>query len=184
MECARGEEIGAYLDGELSPAAQHVFESHLSECPTCAAELRNQQGLLRTLDLALNAGPALELPDNFSRLVAVRAESDLGGVRSCRGNGRALRFTAALSLGALFLLAAGRSDVGPAGLKNLAFGLLGLLDIFSRLLFDLVLGLVIVLRAVGRWLIQTPSPVGSLSVIFFAGTLFMLVRQVRRFHRR
>jgi predicted anti-sigma-YlaC factor YlaD len=184
MECARGEEIGAYLDGELSPEAQHVFESHLSECLVCAAELRNQQGLLRTLDLALTARPAMELPDNFSRLVAVRAESDLGGVRSCRGNGRALRFTAALSVGALFLLAAGRGDVGPAGLKNLALVLFDLLDIFSRLLFDLVLGLVIVLRALGRWLVQTPSPLGSLSVRFCVGTLFMWVRQVRRFHRR
>lgn len=183
IKCARGEEIGAYLDGELSVDAQSIFESHLHDCAFCSAELRNQQGWLRTLDMALTGGPSLELPDNFTRLVAVRAESDLGGVRNLRGGGRALRLSAVLGLLGFFLLTFGRSELAPAGIKNFAMAILGLLDILSRTLLDLVFGLMVVLRAAGRWLVQTPSTLGVLSGLIFVITVIALARQLRRFHR-
>lgn len=182
-QCIRGEEIGAYLDGELSTEAQTAFETHLGMCPECAAELSNQKGLLRTLDLALTTAPSMELPANFSEVVALRAESDLGGLRTWQGGARALGITAGVGLCGLLLLALGRGDGAPKGIKDLALGMLGLLDIFSRLVFDLVFGLVVVLRAAGRWLVHSPSPLGFLSVLLFIVATLFLVRQVKRFHR-
>lgn len=182
-QCTRGEEIGAYLDGELSAEAQSMFESHLRTCPECVAELSNQKGLLRTLDLALTTAPSMELPANFSQVVALRAESDVGGLRTRQSGARALRIAIGVGLCGLLLLAIGRGDVAPKGIKELALGLLGLLDIFSRLVFDLLFGLVVVLRAAGRWLVHSPSPLGFLSVLLFIVATLFLVRQVKRFHR-
>jgi hypothetical protein len=184
VDCVLAEEIGAYLNGELSPAALAAFEGHLADCRTCGAELSDQKGLLHTLDLAFSPERSIELPNGFSRLVALRAESDVSGFRTWSGNGRALRLTAALGLGVGLLLVLGRGDRGPSVLKNLLLALVGLLDLLSRFFYDLAFGLVVVFRATVRWLVHAPSPWGKLSFVFFFGALIVLVRQVIRFHRR
>ena len=182
--CDRGEEIGAYLDGELSFDAQDSFESHLAACSDCSTELRAQQGLLRTLDFAFGSPePAVDLPDGFSHLVALRAESDVSGFRTWTGTGRALRLSAALGIGVVLLLGLGAGEKGVAGPKALALAVLGILDLLSRFVYDLLFGLAVILRAVGRWLVHTPSSLGALSIIFLVGAAALLARQVLRFHR-
>ncbi|KPK84411.1 MAG: hypothetical protein AMJ81_05615 [Phycisphaerae bacterium SM23_33] len=48
-ECQRAEELNAYHDGELPPAAGAEFEEHLRQCPRCAAELAHLRELSRLL---------------------------------------------------------------------------------------------------------------------------------------
>jgi hypothetical protein len=184
LVCDRGEEIGAYLDGELSFEGQHSFESHLAVCPDCSTELRAQQGLLRTLEFAFSsADPALDLPDGFSHLVALRAESDVSGFRTWTSAGRALRLSAALGIGVVLLLGIGAGEKAVAGPRDLALALLGILDLLSRFVYDLVFSLAVILRTVGRSLVQTPSPLGALSILLLVGAAVLLIRQVLRFHR-
>ena len=53
-----GEQLLAYLDGELSPEEARKVEAHVAQCPHCAAELAELralgQGLGQTLDTALS----------------------------------------------------------------------------------------------------------------------------------
>src|SRR5688572_33212946 len=78
--CPR-EEIAAYLDGELSGIALEHFETHVTECSECASELRSQRQLLCTLDAAFSSSSRIRLPENFTRVVATRAEHNLRGLR-------------------------------------------------------------------------------------------------------
>lgn len=50
--CGQNEEISAYIDGELVPAARRAFERHLEGCDVCrqgVARLQELQRQLRTL---------------------------------------------------------------------------------------------------------------------------------------
>jgi predicted anti-sigma-YlaC factor YlaD len=183
-QCIRGEEIGAYLDGELTADAEQVFEVHLGSCASCSSELRDQKGLLRTLDFAFGPERTIELPEGFSNIVALRAESDLSGFRSWSANGRALRVSAAVGLVALLLLGVGGSENGAATARSMLLAVLGLLDLISRSIYDLVLGLVVLVRALGRALVHSPSTFTLLAFVFFCGAAVVLVRQLARFHRR
>lgn len=48
--------ISAYLDGQLSPGARAVADTHLAECPVCRMELEQTRSILR--DLSMVARPA------------------------------------------------------------------------------------------------------------------------------
>lgn len=182
-QCVRGDEIGAYLDGELSAVDEGVFEDHLRKCAKCSTELREQKGLLRTLDLALATDRSFELPDGFTQGVALRAESDLSGFGSWSASGRAFRLCLAVGISVLLLLGLGGREGGTASGRNVLLAVLGLLDLLSRFVYDLVLGLAVVVRGVGRSLVYTPSPFGALSFVLFCGAALCLVRQLVRFHR-
>lgn len=49
-ECPHAQQLSAYHDGELSPAAGAEMEQHLRECPACAAELARLRELSGLLD--------------------------------------------------------------------------------------------------------------------------------------
>jgi len=51
--------LGAYLDGELNGLRLRQVEQHLSECPTCLAELEGMQGLSALLHETAPAGEFL-----------------------------------------------------------------------------------------------------------------------------
>jgi anti-sigma factor RsiW len=128
-DCER-DNIAAYLDGELSAPASARFEQHIRACPSCAAELNEQRRLLRALDMALEHGRGLPLPEDFARVVAARAQLDMRGVRAATERRRALRWCAWLFAACLLLfgaiagqmlMMAVRSTAAPAqSLVNLA----------------------------------------------------------------
>ena len=103
--CPR-EDIAAYLDGELSGAALEHFEAHITECADCATELRSQRQLLCTLDAAFSGSSRIELPENFTRVVATHAEHNLLGLREKSERRRALQLCALLAVAAFALLGA------------------------------------------------------------------------------
>ena len=88
-ECPRAD-IAAYIDGELTPREELALELHLAACPDCTGELNLQKQMLRALDCGLKDRTEIELPKNFAKTVATRAESNVSGLRSKEERFRAL----------------------------------------------------------------------------------------------
>jgi len=86
------ENIASYIDGELDPSHRAVLEEHVRQCARCASELQSQRLFMCQLDSALASPRELAVPPNFAQVVAVRAESDMRGVRQRSEHTKALRF--------------------------------------------------------------------------------------------
>lgn len=112
---AVGEQLSAYLDGELSEAEAEAVEAHLRDCPDCARLC----GALRTLRIDL-AGAQLDPPPELHTriMTRVRRENRLRRLR---------RITAAASVGvaAMFcfvIIGGAMARVGKADNAELAMG--------------------------------------------------------------
>jgi hypothetical protein len=68
--------------------------------------LRTQRQLLCTLEVAFNQTNGFDLPSNFTRVVTVRAENDLAGMRNGRERKRAMQLCVLLALISFGLLGA------------------------------------------------------------------------------
>ena len=91
-------EIAAYIDGELSPREEMDLELHFAVCGECAAEFNEQKKLLCALDFALDEKAEFELPEDFTKSVVVKAESNVSGLRRREERFRALYLCAILFL--------------------------------------------------------------------------------------
>ena len=180
----RGEEIAAYVDGELDAQARALFEEHLAECATCAEELKVQQSILRELDSALDEDVLGEMPANFARVVAARAQSDLSGVRERRERRRALRLCAALAAVAVALLGtAAVSESVLAPLRAIWRCGVAIFTLLGHALYDLGAGLAVISRGVGFHLLFESRGLGLLLVLLFVTALLMLRRLIAGYHR-
>ncbi len=74
IDCPGGE-IGAYIDGEVSPADETALEQHFAVCGICRAELNQQKTFLFVLNASLETETELELPKNFTKTIVANAES-------------------------------------------------------------------------------------------------------------
>lgn len=87
LETCERERVIAYLDSELSAPDELGFELHLTNCSACVAELNEQKRLLSVLESAFDENfgfsetPEIELPKDFAKKIATRAESDFQGLR-------------------------------------------------------------------------------------------------------
>lgn len=184
----QSEEIAAYLDGELDAPAVVLFERHLEECAACAEELQQQRRLLCTLDFALGgrAGADLQLPKNFSEIVAAHAQSDLGSLRTERAERRrALRLCVALAAASFVLLgsaALSESILKPLGLIIRQAGTL--LGFLGRALYDFGAGLAVIGRGVGGQTIFESQSLTSLVFLLLAVAVVLLPRLISSYHRK
>lgn len=178
------EEIAAYLDGELDARSSMLFERHLSECARCSQKLREQKQLLCALDMALNDDPALTLPKDFARVVAVHAQSDMSAVREGEERRRALHLLAALLACCAALLGfASLSDAVSAPLRLATRYCVSLAGLLWHTLYDAGTGVVIILRAVGRRFLLDLHPLSLLAFLLFAIALVLLMRLITNYHR-
>ncbi len=175
----QSEEIAAYLDGELSNLALAIFEDHLKECASCAADMEEQKRLLCTLDFALGGGDkSLPLPEGFAQTVAVRAENDMRGMRKISEHAVALRACVVLALVAFALLggaALSESVVRPAlaVFKHLA----SVVDVSGRVLFDAGAGLTVISRDLGGHLLFESHPLALFGSLLLLVALLLLLRR-------
>jgi anti-sigma factor RsiW len=122
--CSQTGEIAAYLDGELAAEAEISFERHVAACEICAERLNEQKRLLCALDFAFEDEKAFELPKDFVKSVAVRAESDVSGLNSKEERRRAFIITALLfSAGVLFGIVSKKLGVFEAALAQIKVSL-------------------------------------------------------------
>ena len=177
------EEVAAYLDGELDGAALGHFEEHVKECAECATELRAQRQLLCTLDVAFNHSSSFDLPSNFSRVVTVRAENDVAGMRSSRERKRAVQLCIVLALISFGLLGAATRAIVFDPLRSFLRVARVLSDLIWQVFSDAVSSASVLVRVVGRAVLDAQP--GSRFLLAFAFLLsvsclsFLIVRYRR-----
>jgi predicted anti-sigma-YlaC factor YlaD len=175
--------IAPYLDGDLEPSACTAFEEHLRGCADCDAELQAQRLFICDLDSALAQPSDLPVPQNFARIVAAYAESDMSGARNGAEHKRALRFCVILALLAFALLgvAAGKS-VFLSG-QLMAGKVLGVFGLLWRTLHDAAVGLTVISRVVGQLLLPESHLAGLAALFLLALALVLLSLLISSYHR-
>lgn len=182
QNCAT-EMIAAFIDGELDVNERVAFEVHLGKCVRCTAELLAQKQFMCELDSAM-AGPFnLEVPPNFARVVSVRAESDMRGVRAAAEHKRAFYYCLWLGVAAFALLGVSASKALLASVELLAVKAASIGEILLKAVYDAALSFTVVVRVLSGGLFSdTGLPkVSALVVAVFAiGLLSFLIS---RYHR-
>ena len=180
--CA-SENIAAFIDGELEVKERMAFEAHLGACDRCSFELLEQKQFMCELDSAL-AGPfELEVPHNFARIVSVRAESDMRGVRAASEHKRAFYYVALLALSAFALLGVTASQALLVRIELVAVKIISIGELLLRAVYDAALSFTVLVRVLSGGLLSDTglSKVSALVVVVFAiGLLSFLIS---RYHR-
>ena len=176
-------EIAVYIDGELAPREELVLEEHLASCEICRAELNEQKKLLCALDFFLEEKPAeIEIPKNFAKVVAARAESNVSGLRNRDERKRALFLC--LSLLFLILLGLGAETEKIFTTAAVVFERARAVAVFvAHLTYDIAFGIVVILRALANETVVSTA-LGIVFVIgFWLVSWFALSRIRNRLYR-
>ena len=174
--------IVAYVDGELSLADQVVFEQHLDTCTECRTDLRLHQQLNCELDSALTDQVRVVIPADFSRMVAARAVSDMGGVRSSAEKKKALIFCVLLAVAGFALMGGSARPLTLSLIRKLVAVTVGLFDLIWSAVYDLVLSVGVVSRVIGRkFIVETGN--GRTVVVLLAIAALLLSRLIASYHR-
>ena len=180
--CPR-EEIAAYLDGELDGDMATSFEAHVERCSDCAAELRSQRQLLCTLEAAFGTARHIELPENFTRVVAAHAENDMRGLRHKVERRRALQLCAALLFTAFLLLGAASNNLIFQPARAFLRITASALEVLLRTIADAAEGMAIVARMILRTTVAGPHGFGVLIALVFLVAISVLPRLIASYHR-
>jgi anti-sigma factor RsiW len=168
------EDVAAYLDGELNDAGVNRFEDHLNSCADCAAELRAQRQLLCTLDVAFNGTRAFQLPQDFTRIVTARAESDLSGMRNKHERRRALKLCAMLAVISFALLGAAARTVVFEPLRRFVRIAGSLLQLAWQAASEAVMGAAVVVRVIVRAVLPAPNSLALVILVAFLVSVSVL----------
>ncbi len=181
--CA-GEEIVAYLDGELDARALARFERHVGGCESCASALAAERQLFRELDSALSAEPQLEMPKNFAQVVAARAQADMSGVRGPAERRRALRLCGVLAAAAFALTGGAALTEGVfAPLRAVWKFCAAVAGFLGHALYDAGAGFAVISRGVGGRVLFGSRGAGALVLLLLVLALLMLRRLITGYHR-
>lgn len=178
------EDIAAYLDGELDAAAIDRFESHVAQCETCGVELRRQRQLVCTLEAAFSSQTKFDLPVDFTRVIATRAESDLRGVRSGTERYRAAKLCAMLGLVAFAILGAAPNNVVLQPARNAVQLCAHVFDLLWQAASHATESLAIILRVLTGGATGSSYLWPSLIGLTLIAAVSVLTRLIGRYHRR
>lgn len=176
------ERISAYIDGELAPAEELALEAHAANCKNCLAHLNAQKQMLHALDFALDEKTEIEPPENFAKIVAIRAETNVSGLRSTEERFRALFLCALLFLIVIVGLGAEAENVFDAFAR---FGeqFVAVAGFVTHLAYNLAIGATVILRSLGgRFIFGSPFLLIIL-IGSFALSAWTLSRLILRFHQ-
>lgn len=166
-----GGEIGAYIDGELSPADETELEKHFAVCGVCCAELNQQKNFLFVLNASLETETELELPKNFTKTIVAHAESRVSGLRGSKERFTAVFICSALFLFALFALGSdaerGFQAFGNVGEKILAVGYFTL-----HIVYNISLGIAVIVRSLFYQTVFNSARTLFFLVILFTAALY------------
>ena len=180
--CPR-EEIAAYLDGELDGDALNNFELHVAQCVACSTELRSQRQLLCTLEAAFGTARHIQLPDNFTRVVAAHTENDMRGLRHKVERRRALQLCAAILLAAFMLLGAASNNLIFQPARAFLRITASALDVLLRTVADAAEGVTIIARMIARTSVTGTHGYGILIALVFLIAISLLPRLIANYHR-
>ncbi len=179
--CPR-EEIAAYLDGEVSPRRELELEMHFAVCSVCNEELNAQKKLLCALDSALFTEKEVELPENFTKIVVTKAESNVSGLRRPQERRNAFFICAFLFLPLLIWFGAETESV-LATFTQFGEQLLVVGRLVSHLVYDIAVGAVVILRSLSNQIVFNSIASAVSLVILFIISLIAISRLVSKFDR-
>jgi anti-sigma factor RsiW len=174
--------IAAYVDGELSEVATAIFEQHVEDCAECRAELRAHRLFVCELDAVMTGKVEIPVPDDFSKVIAVRASSDLRGVRSRAEHRKAIVICVILALTGFGLLGATARDSVFALIGKFLTSVFSVGALVSNVVYDAVAGLVVIFRVLGRKLVVESGSFGVVLVVL-AVAILILSRLISNYHR-
>ena len=180
--CPR-EDIFAYLDGELSPDEELHLEFHFAECKNCADEVNAQKKVSNSLEIILeDEMKNIELPENFTKVVTAKAESNVGGLRKKREIKRALW----ISGGLLFLVTLGLgTKIKGVWLTFESFSeqFSAVIGFVSHLVYDTAVGVSVILRSLSHKFVFGSFISLFLVMAFFIVAFLSLSRLILRHNR-
>lgn len=179
----QSDQIAAYLDGELDDVVCALIEEHLKQCSSCNAEMSEQRFLLRTLDSTFGRSSSLPLPNDFARLVAARAESDMSGVRDRHEHRVALRLCAVLAVAAFAVLGVASSRVVLGVARRVAGLVAAVFELAWTTGYDAVAGVTIISRMLGKGFIHGSLFAGLIAFLILGLALLLLSRLIAHYHR-
>jgi anti-sigma factor RsiW len=174
--------IAAYVDGELSEVAALIFEQHVEDCAECRAELRAHRLFVCELDAVMTDKVELPVPDNFSKMIAVRASSDLRGVRSTAEHRKAILICVILALTGFGLLGATARDSIFVLIGKFLTSVVSIAGFVSTAVYDTVASLVVITRVLGHKIVIETGSFGVLLVVL-AAAILILSRLISNYHR-
>ena len=174
--------IAAYVDGELSEVASAIFEQHVEDCTECRAELRAHRMFVCELDAVMTDKVEIPVPDNFSKVIAVRATSDLRGVRSRSEHRKAIIICVVLALMGFGLLGATARDSVFVLIGKFLSSVFSIGAFVSNTVYDAVAGLVVISRVLGHKIVVESGSFGVLLVVL-AVAILILSRLISNYHR-
>lgn len=177
------EKISAYIEGDLEPALLAVLEEHIKQCSRCTSELQAQRLFMCELNSALASPFNLEVPTNFAQVVAIRAESDMRGVRARAEHTRALRYCIILALAAFALLGVASSKAVLLNIRVVADKVFGVIGFFAKTTYDAASGFTVISRVVSRGLIADSRLTGLAGLSIVALAIGLLSLLISRYHR-
>lgn len=177
------EDVAAYLDGELNDAGAVRFEDHLKSCVDCATELRAQRQLLCTLDVAFNGARSFQLPQDFTRIVTARAESDLSGMRNKHERHRALKLCAGLALVSFALLGAATRTIVFEPVRKFFRASGSLLQLAWQAASEAAVSAAVLVRVIGRVVLPAQNGLAWLILVAFLVSISALPFLLIKYHR-
>lgn len=172
-------EISAYIDGELSPADETVFEAHIAACSDCRRELNDQKLFVSAVDATMHRDDAIEIPTDFSRKITAAAESTVFGVRDPKERTKAAWICVGLIAATLVL--AGADALGIfAGIAETASAVAQLaFNIFTAT----AVAVAVLLRSLSAVAFTQPRLETLLAVAVFFALIFAGSRMLPRLRR-
>lgn len=183
LQICEPENIAAYIEGDLHPSARLALEEHLKQCDSCVLELQEQRRFMCELDSAFSSSFDLAVPPNFAQVVAVRAESDMRGVRNTAEHKRALQFCILLGLAAFVFLGAAASKAEIAGAATSINKAAGILGLVARTIYEAAAGLASMARLLTRSLMASSPLAGLAALLIIVAAVGLLSRLIIRYHR-
>ena len=177
------ERIAAFIDGDLEPGVVAELEEHIKHCSRCTAELQAQRLFMCELDSALASRFELAVPENFARVVAVHAASDMRGVRDRKEHRRALKFCIILGLAAFALLGATTSKAVILNAQTLANKTVGIFGLFGKAIYNAASGFTVISRVLSGGLIADSRLAGLTALIGIVFAIGLLTLLISRYHR-
>lgn len=174
--------IAAYVDGELSDVASAIFEQHIEDCAACRAELRAHRVFVCELDAVLAGEVDIPVPENFSKVIATRARSDMRGVRTAAEHKKAIAISIVLALLGFGLLSTTARDNVLVVVGRFVSGAFSLVGFVAGVVYDGVAGIVVISRVLGHKVVEERGSFAVVLVVLGAG-VFLLSRLIYDYHR-
>jgi len=174
--------IPAYIDGELEPGLHDVLSDHFDSCARCKSELRVHQQIACELDAAFTDEIEVSVPNDFSRVVAARAVSDMSGVRSSTENKKALFVCLILAVAGFALIGSTTRQMTFVVARRFIQKIVGLIEFVANTLYDSVASVFVISRVVSRKLIVETGNL-RLVVVLLALSVLLLSRLLSSYRR-